>query len=160
MAKPLKRHKALVQYSKEHHFGLLLGWKIRQGIRKGVEPPRIANYILEAFKSELLPHFNSEEADIFILMDADDPQRIKAEKDHIAIKKQIEHIGTDQSVLQMEALADMLDEHIRFEERQLFPHIEQQKSFETFANAMEHHEASRHEDFDAGWDDHFWSQEP
>ncbi|WP_241739476.1 hypothetical protein [Aestuariibaculum marinum] len=32
--KPLKRHKALQPLSREHHYGLLLTWKIRTGFKK------------------------------------------------------------------------------------------------------------------------------
>ena len=36
--KPLKRHAGLVELSRDHHHGLLLSWKIRQGLKKEIEP--------------------------------------------------------------------------------------------------------------------------
>lgn len=42
---PIKRHQAIVSFSKDHHFGLLLIWKIRQGLNKAVNPERISNYV-------------------------------------------------------------------------------------------------------------------
>ena len=43
---PIKRHQAIVSFSKDHHFGLLLVWKIRQGLNKAVSAERISNYVL------------------------------------------------------------------------------------------------------------------
>jgi hypothetical protein len=45
MPTPIKRTSSLISYSKEHHFGLLLVWKIRQGIKREIITERIANYI-------------------------------------------------------------------------------------------------------------------
>ena len=36
MPTPIKRTSSLISYSKEHHFGLLLVWKIRQGIKREI----------------------------------------------------------------------------------------------------------------------------
>ena len=47
---PIKRHQAIVSFSKDHHFGLLLVWKIRQGLKKSIDPVRISNYVLFFFK--------------------------------------------------------------------------------------------------------------
>lgn len=43
MSKSIKRTKALQPLSRDHHHGLLLCWKIRQGIKLNVEPERIKN---------------------------------------------------------------------------------------------------------------------
>jgi hypothetical protein len=42
--KPLKRHAALQPLSREHHHGLLLGWKIRTGLSNGAPLERIKAY--------------------------------------------------------------------------------------------------------------------
>lgn len=50
---PIKRHQAIVSFSKDHHFGLLLIWKIRQGLNKAVNPERISNYVTFFLKKTL-----------------------------------------------------------------------------------------------------------
>lgn len=36
--KPIKRNAAIVEFSKDHHFALLLVWKIREGLKKSIGP--------------------------------------------------------------------------------------------------------------------------
>jgi hypothetical protein len=62
---PIKRHKAIVSFSKDHHYGLLLVWKIRQGLNKEVSAERIINYVLFFFKEDLEKHFKTEELLLF-----------------------------------------------------------------------------------------------
>jgi len=40
---PIKRSIALQPLSREHHHGLLLCWKIRTGLKKGIDIDRIKN---------------------------------------------------------------------------------------------------------------------
>ena len=62
---PLKRHPAIVSFSKDHHFGLLLVWKIRQGLAKAVDAERISKYVLYFFREDLEKHFQEEERLLF-----------------------------------------------------------------------------------------------
>ena len=58
---PIKRSIALQPLSREHHHGLLLCWKIRTGLKKGIDIDRIKKYSDWFFKNSLLTHFNIEE---------------------------------------------------------------------------------------------------
>lgn len=156
MSTPIKRHEALVQFSKEHHFGLMLGWKVRQGFRKNIDPSRMSEYLLAAFRAEVLPHFENEEVQLFVLLPQTDALRLQAEQEHVLIRELVKDISKNAEEKKLMAFADALDAHIRFEERTLFPHIEQQQSFEAYAKAMQEHAALLHADFDKSWDDHFW----
>src|ERR1035441_9104933 len=82
---PLKRHPAIVSFSKDHHFGLLLVWKIRQGLAKEVNAERISNYILFFFKEDLEKHFKDEEQLLFCKLPVNDALRMQAEKEHQSI---------------------------------------------------------------------------
>lgn len=155
---PIKRHQALVHYSREHHFGLLLGWKVRQGMDKNIDAERIKNYVAAACSAEIIPHFENEERELFVLLAQDDPFRLQVETEHAALRQKLNALTQNATYENLKEFADMLDAHIRFEERKLFPHIEQQQSFEAYANAMKAHNAIPHHDFDAGWDDHFWAR--
>ncbi len=154
---PIKRHDALVQFSREHHFGLLLSWKIKQGIAKNIDNKRMAEYILAASDVEILPHFENEEKELFGLLAKDDSLRLRAEQEHASIRQKLKELKDGQQAETLTALASELDAHIRFEERELFPHIEQQQSFEVYAGAIKAHESMPHDDFDSSWSDHFWA---
>lgn len=41
----MKRHAALVQLSRDHHYGLLLCWKLKEGLKKEIEVERMSKYI-------------------------------------------------------------------------------------------------------------------
>jgi hypothetical protein len=67
MTPPIKRHISLQPLSRDHHDGLLLKWKINQGISKGVDISRIQKYVDWFFKEHLIPHFRIEEDHLFAL---------------------------------------------------------------------------------------------
>ena len=68
------------------------------------------------FYEHLHKHFREEEAWLFPKLPATNALRIQAEKQHNKLRK----MATDKE-LQPEDFADLLEEHIRFEERTLFP---------------------------------------
>lgn len=123
--KPIKRSKQLQILSRQHHAGLLFCWKLRQGIRLGVETGRMSRYLDYFWKSELQFHFKEEER--LLLIDSSDPFVSQAKEEHTLLKTQIEQIidsGYRTTQTQLDTIAENLDDHIRFEERILFPHLE------------------------------------
>ena len=62
---PIKRHSALLEFSREHHFGLLLVWKIRQGLKRDIDLIRITDYTVFLFEKDLIQHFKEEEKNLF-----------------------------------------------------------------------------------------------
>jgi iron-sulfur cluster repair protein YtfE (RIC family) len=151
--KPIKRSEALKELSKDHHFNLLLIWKIRQGLKFNVELLRIKKFILHFFNEQLLHHFSVEEDYLFCLLPQDEPLRLRAEQEHSAIKKIGAEISVDEiSTGTITAFANLLDSHIRFEERILFPFIEKNISYEKLKKASAHFTAEHEE----GWQDAFW----
>src|SRR5690606_16770119 len=125
--KPLKRHPALVPLSKDHHFGLLLCWKIRTGISKNVAPERIARYVKYFFNDHLENHFLEEEKHLFSLLDEKDEKRKKAESQHRKLRKLVEKLSAgDNLQVVLGRFEEDLDAHIRFEERDLFPYLQNQ----------------------------------
>jgi hypothetical protein len=124
-AKPIRRSKQLQVLSRQHHAGLLFCWKLRQGIRLGIETGRMSRYVDHFWKSELQFHFKEEERLLFT--DPSDPFVSQAKKEHSLLKTQIEQIivsGDRTTQMQLDTIAENLDDHIRFEERILFPHLE------------------------------------
>src|SRR5690554_3738345 len=83
---PIKRHEALQPVSREHHFGLLLGWKIQKAASKNVAPERVFEYLKFAFETELLPHFQLEEKAVFPVLGEQDPLVKQALDEHQKIE--------------------------------------------------------------------------
>ena len=156
MNHPLKRHEALKPLSKDHHHGLLLCWKIREGLKKDIAPERIKAYTDFFFNSQLKPHFSFEENEIFSLLGKDHPMVKKAETDHLRLKK----LFTEEQNLE-KAFSDIekeLEEHIRFEERVLFGEIQQEVSEEKLQTLKNKEEEIKTPDPDS-WSDKFWARE-
>lgn len=157
---PIKRSEELVPLSRDHHNGLLLCWKIRYGLDNQIEINRIADYVFFFFNEDLLPHFRQEENFVFSLLRDEDPLKIEALTQHNGLYRLFNRIQADdadkRALLKM--LSDDLASHIRFEERLLFPHIEQHADVlllkETGTRLVDLHQepASR------AWKDEYWTK--
>ncbi|HEX9600550.1 MAG TPA: hemerythrin domain-containing protein [Mariniflexile sp.] len=148
--KPLKRHKALQPLSREHHHGLLLSWKIRAGFSKNIAPERIKVYADWFFKTHLIPHFEMEEQFVFSILESNNELVKKALEDHTLLKRlfEDEHIE-----IALSKIEKALDEHIRFEERILFPEIQKAA---TELQLLEVEKIHQETDFVDKLDDEFW----
>lgn len=156
MPNPIKRHQAMVSFSKDHHFGLLLVWKIRQGLQKAVAPERIASYVQFFFEADLNKHFSDEEQLLFSRLAATDVLRAQAEQEHAVIYQLVKDSGqqpTDTALLTQ--LADALEQHIRFEERSLFNHL-QQHIPEAELLEIENRISNNSKEIEEQWKDPFW----
>ncbi len=151
----IRRHTAITQFSREHHFGLLLSWKIRQALKTGIETRRISNYVLFFFENDLAIHFAEEEKKLFSALPDELPLKQEAISDHEKIRELMAAIRANNSdPALLRNLADLLDKHIRFEERVLFNYLQQNLSDEQLTAMTGDHPP--HEDADNHWDDKFW----
>ncbi|MEO8710762.1 MAG: hemerythrin domain-containing protein [Parafilimonas sp.] len=156
ITKPINRSEALIKFSREHHFGLLLVWKIRQGLKKNIEPVRISDYVVFFFNNELTAHFKEEEKDLFVKLPPDDSLRKQAFAEHEKVYKMVDDIHKNKlNADLLNQFADALENHIRFEERILFNHLQQLLSEAELIKLAEEH-SKREGDVDDKWDDHFW----
>ncbi|AHF16938.1 hemerythrin domain-containing protein [Niabella soli] len=120
----MKRNIHLVALSRDHHHGLLFCWKIRQGIALNIAAERILAYIRYFYETHLQPHFQEEETILFVA--SADPLCQRAINEHREIAGRIREITEgDADAPALLSLADLTDAHIRFEERVLFPHLEE-----------------------------------
>lgn len=122
--KPIKRSKQLTPLSKDHHDGLLFAFKIKQGLKNGADIKLIAEYVQWFWKNHLEEHFREEEQILAPHLPADNEMLKQMVDEHQEIEAMI-HINEsipDGTLLQN--LAQAIDDHIRFEERQLFPYAE------------------------------------
>lgn len=153
---PLQRHTALVPLSQDHHHGLMLVLKIKKGIQYDVETNRMAAYLLHEFREALIPHFREEEDGVFRWLPDTDPLRTRALDEHRrmeALARSISADGRNLSLLKM--FIEVLEAHIRFEERVLFPLL-QDRFPEQLNDKATGMTASASCHSDAGWPDHFW----
>ncbi len=120
----MKRNEHIILLSRDHHFGLLFCWKIRQGLKWNVDPERIKRYVSYFWDHHLRQHFHEEETVLFILKD--DPWCRRAQEEHRTIEQLVKDIAQpDTNTTLLQSLTDMVDRHIRYEERELFPYLEQ-----------------------------------
>ncbi len=151
MPEPIKRHIALQPLSREHHQGLLLSWKIREGLRLGVEVDRIRHYVSWFWKMHLRSHFAFEEKHIFPLLGETHPMVQRALDEHQQLQWLVEQVFQREDSLH--TIESLLVKHIRFEERSLFNEVERV----TPEMALHEIEALHQPDqVGEAWEDPFW----
>jgi hemerythrin len=120
----MKRDPHIAPLSRDHHHALLFAWKIRQGLKKSIDIERIRPYVLYFSEHHLEKHFVEEETLLF--RNTGFPLCRQAAEEHRLIRQLIKAIrgnGADKRE-NYSLLADSLDRHIRFEEREVFPYLE------------------------------------
>ncbi|MBU4537612.1 MAG: hemerythrin domain-containing protein [Weeksellaceae bacterium] len=130
----MKRHEALVQLSRDHHFGLLLCWKLKEGLKKDVSVERMSKYINLFYHQNLKPHFAEEEETIFLILGNSHPLIEEAISQHRQFEKMI--ADGFETPEQIQVFRDLLELHIRTEERQIFPEIEEKATEEQLQNLL------------------------
>ncbi|MEQ8908731.1 MAG: hemerythrin domain-containing protein [Vicingaceae bacterium] len=148
---PIKRHPALQPLSREHHQGLLLVFKIGKGLERGVAPERIHRYILWFYEQYLKAHFKAEEKYLFTLLEANDEGVQQALEDHHQINSWV--MKKEVGEVDLMKFKQLLERHIRFEERQLFNRIQEESSKAELAQLALNLEE---EDFCHLYEDEFW----
>ncbi len=149
--KPMKRHPGLQPLSRDHHNGLLLCWKLRMGFAKEIPPQRIAKYSRWFYEVHLRPHFLLEEEHVFPVLGGGHDLVKKA----IAQHRQLERLFSKEEIGEedLKSIEQILQEHIRLEERELFGEVQKIASSEELEKIAEiHHE----EDFTENTEDEFW----
>jgi iron-sulfur cluster repair protein YtfE (RIC family) len=154
MKKPIKRHDALKPLSREHHHGLLLCWKIRQGKKLNVEVQRMKNYADWFKKTYLKSHFEAEEKYIFPILGEENELVQQALAEH----RRLESLFDQENHLEkaLNQIAEELDLHIRFEERLLFNEVQKIATAEQLNEVKKHHNGINFSD--DNWQDHFWTR--
>lgn len=159
--KPIKRSKELAPLSREHHDGLLFSWKIKQGLDNKTPVEELRKYTMWYWRHHIKPHFFQEEKILLPHIPEGNPmiKRLKDEHDHI--RELI--IGLDEQAdkRSLQVLCDLINLHIRFEERELFAYLEKtlsaDKLNEIFTQ-LEKHPVCHDEPAPAGWTPEFWAR--
>ncbi|MEO6033341.1 MAG: hemerythrin domain-containing protein [Burkholderiaceae bacterium] len=122
----MKRHPALQDLSREHHTALVLARRIGACVDAADASARTAMcaQVAAHFAAEMAPHFRIEETTLVPLLRADhDAAAARILADHAMLRALASRIaGADTDALQ--SFGTVLAEHVRFEERSLFPLLE------------------------------------
>ena len=118
----IKRHSSLQEFSKDHQQALLLCWKIKVGLSKGIALERIKAYVDWFYKNHIVTHFLLEEKYMFPVLGSEHSLIIRAMEEHKVLLALFERNSEIDKSLQQLHLK--LKEHIRFEERVLFNEIQ------------------------------------
>jgi hemerythrin-like domain-containing protein len=132
----MKRHSALIPLSREHHDGLVQAVRLRRAAADGDASARLAaaREFVEFFRNQERVHLRDEEEELFPLLHRyvrSQPAPLReARVQHVQLEgfaRKLEIAvaagSTDRETL--ETAGELLDAHIRLEERQLFPLIEE-----------------------------------
>jgi len=134
MCAAIKRDKALHILSHDHHHGLILAQLIKKGSPQYKNLPNTTegkkDYSIKFYYDELIKHFTDEEKILFPVVNGKDDgideliEEIKTE--HKNIKQLINWLESDEDVENtLDQLGNMLESHIRKEERVLFMKIQE-----------------------------------
>lgn len=120
----MKRDPRLHGLSSEHHHALVLARELGALVRDG-QVDAASRRLAEVFARELEPHFAVEEALLLpALREAGEAAlAARAEADHVVLRGQAADAAAGRPT-DLIAFADRLVEHVRFEERELFPGCE------------------------------------
>jgi iron-sulfur cluster repair protein YtfE (RIC family) len=129
------RHPSLVPLSHDHHHGLALALKCRKQALGQIKPMGAeglrerAKEFRDFFEANLIQHFRAEEEVLFPLLCSLVPESQtmieELTKDHERIRSAKVQLGSDTGLGKLIFdLGDLLERHIRREERELFPLFE------------------------------------
>ena len=154
-SQPIKRSPQLSPLSREHHDGLLFAWKIRQGIKLRKPLEEMRSYTMWFWKHHIKPHFFQEEKILLPFMPEENPLRHRLVDEHEHIRELVLGLDDEADVRSLTILCDLLDNHIRFEERELFGYLEQtltQEQLSQIYKKLEEHPV----DHELEWKHPFW----
>ena len=135
----MPRHPSLISLSHDHHHGLALALRCRKQALGRIKPVGLeglrerAAEFREFFRSSLDHHFKAEEDALFPFMRSSIPQSGQLIPEllleHEQIRSSVHRLEGDNELAKLLFdVGDLLERHIRREERELFPLFEQQVS--------------------------------
>jgi hemerythrin-like domain-containing protein len=152
--KPIKRSNEIAPLSRDHHEGLLLGWKIKKGIANGTTVATISTYVNWFWEHHLIKHFRQEETILIEYVPAENKHVQQMIEEHKVIANKVSEIQKQPNQQLLLEFSTLLESHIRFEERLLFNEIEKLLTPEQLISVG--NQLNKEEKSKAVWDDEFW----
>lgn len=125
---------ALRALSNEHHHGLVLAVRVKQAFGTA-DAERVWKEVRERFINEVEPHFKVEETGLLpILEQAGETELVRrTQTEHAELRRMVREGG----MLNMAGFGELMSQHIRFEERELFEVAQQRIPPEKLAALVE-----------------------
>lgn len=131
--KGIKRHESLKPLSRHHMIALHLALKLRRAgtDKSDLTEDELQKEVQDFWEPDGQNHFREEEEILLIefakYSSIDRPEIIEMLLEHVQIRSLIDEIikASEVSIKQMNELGEVLEEHVRKEERIVFPMIEQ-----------------------------------
>jgi iron-sulfur cluster repair protein YtfE (RIC family) len=131
-----KRHVSLIPLARDHYHGLLLAVRLQQGEQAlprlwSHDPQWQADYVVDFYEKDLKHHFEAEERGLFpYIADVKGASSIVEEllQEHRTFERFVGNFRREEQATLVEQLRDFgarLEEHIRKEDRVLFPLLEE-----------------------------------
>ena len=125
------RHATLQPLSRQHHQGLLASLLLEKGLKKNASLKEMRDFIIQFWEEELRLHFEKEDV-LFLPLAYKYPQLLdgltQLKNEHQEIRMIIQKLNNEARSKQYDTIAsfaNLLEKHIRFEERQLFNAIQE-----------------------------------
>jgi hemerythrin-like domain-containing protein len=132
---PQRRNQALVPLSHDHHHGLVAAVRMKGGQSPYRDAAGLADAVARLWSTELDAHFAKEETILFAVpySPAAAAMVARALEEHAAIRALVARFAEGAGETILRDFGELLERHIRFEERELFPAIEAELDEETLA---------------------------
>jgi hemerythrin-like domain-containing protein len=138
----MRRSRQLKPLSSEHHHALLVAFQLKQALAGHAEsagaPRDLAGLagLVRRFDAQILStHTRTEEDVLGIYLTPEDFHRLRVE--HFQLARLVEATSAQDQIDQRTALsafADLLERHVRWEEREVFPYAEGHVDASTLAD--------------------------
>ena len=157
----MKRHPALETLSFEHHDALVIALRLQKGLQKNADPQIMKEYALSVYQKHLTHHFHQEEQALLDALKSNPDvgpalERMVAEHQQFARLAQTMAENPQDLKAAIQEYADLLNAHVRFEERELFTLAEKHLSDAQLQeiSAYLHRE---HAPINKDWQPPFWA---
>nr|WP_294895424.1 hemerythrin domain-containing protein [uncultured Pedobacter sp.] len=153
----IKNNSCIARLSQDHHLETLFCDRIENGLKENVSLERLRKYVSYFWVQHLKKHFIEEEQLLF--KNIDDVFCTKGKEDHLFINQEIENVISGKGIGQhnFSRLIAIIHQHINFEERVLFPHLELLLPQEELKSIQEHLATSHLNSFKDDFTDKFWT---
>lgn len=154
----MQRAESLQPLSRQHKSALMTCLLVRKGISKQASVAVISDFLLQSWKTDIRPHFEEEEQKLLPVLNRHPQGTAMAatiDRDHQLLRNafiRLEQTGVTQSLLA--AIADQLEQHVRYEERIVFQQMQDFLPAAEIARLQFHDD--QHSPICNTYPNHFW----
>jgi len=122
----MKRDPRLQALSRDHHHALVLARFIAAIDLRGALDADVVRLVKERFATEIVPHFDVEETLLSALRGDGTDDLVKRTRDEHTRLRELVEAASASDPSPLSELSRLLTDHVRFEERELYPACESQ----------------------------------